>query len=258
MGLFDNFKPAAPQAAPAATAPNQGVSAPAAAAPNSVANNPTVPSASNIPQQSATNPDGSVNTSATASPLDNFKDLWKTDPNAAQPQTPFTFNSDPAKLLDAARTVDFTKSLTPELSKRIQAGGADGQMATMEAMNNVAQMTFAQSAHATSKIVEQALQQQQERFEAKLPEYIKQHSVADSLRTTNPLMTNPAMAPMVEALQHQFTVKYPQATAQDIKSYVNDYLNGAADMITAQRPVAPAKNQGRPQEDWGKFFEQSR
>lgn len=251
MNPFSLFTQA-PAAQPAAQPATQPATQPA-----SVSANPTVPSASNTPVATATNPDGSVNPHATASPLDKFQDLWKNDPNAPKPAEPFSFNSDPAKLMEAAKTVDFTKVLTPELQKRIQAGGADGQQAVVEAMNLTSQMSFAQAAHASSKITEAALQQMETRFQDMLPTLIKKHSAQDSLRSTNPLMTNPAMAPMIQALQSQFTGKFPQATVTEINQYVNDYLNGAADMITSQRTPATDGKPVKKEEDWGKFFEQA-
>ncbi len=244
MGLFDNFKPAAQVQQQQGAAPTQQPSA---------NTNPTVPSTSNTPisTEQKFNADGTP--ASNVPPLGEYQKLWENDPNA-KPNEPFSFNSDPAKLLETAKTVDFTKVLTPELQKRIQAGGADGQAANMEAMNTIAQLTFAQSAHASSKIVEQALQSMEERFNAALPDIIKRHSVAETVRSNNPLLTNPAMAPLIEALQQQMTRKFPQATAAEIKDHVNDYLNGAADLIASGRPVPESKNKGRPQENWEKFF----
>jgi len=237
--IFDMFK----QAAPAAT--------------SSAATNPTVPNATNTP---AANPQASTvagatdaATDASASPLDQFKDLWKTDPNA-KPETPFSFNSDPSKLIDAAKTVDFTKVVTPEIMKVIAAGGPEAQQAMMTAMNNMTQMSFAQSSHAAAKITEAALQQQEERFKAMLPNLIKQHTVTDNLKQTNPLMADPAMAPMISALQQQFTTKYPQATAVQINDHVNEFLNGAADRIMGQRPT-PVDKTKKPSTDWSLFVE---
>lgn len=242
MSLFDNFKSASPVTQQAASA---------SGAPVSANQNPTVPNATNTVVTGATNADGTSVVAATASPLDQFKDLWQPTPNANSTEA-FSFNSDPTKLMDAAKSVDFTKVLTPDLQKRVQAGGLDGQNAMIEAMNSVAQMTFAQSSHASAKIVESAVASVEKRFQDMLPSLIKQHTVSDSLRTNNPLMNNPAMAPMVQALQTQFTQKYPQATVTEIQAFVNDYLNGAADMIADGRPkpVVPAK---RGEQDWSKF-----
>lgn len=231
--IFDMFKPAAP-ATPAA--------------PASAATNTTVPNTNTTPAPAAT----PANT-APVSPLDNFKDLWQ-PVQGAKPEEPFQFNSDPTKLMDAAKTVDFRKMVTPELQAKINAGGTEAQTALMEAMNNMNQMAFAQSSHAASKITEAALQAQEQRFKEMLPALIKQHTVVDNLKQTNPLMADPAMAPMIGALQQQFTVKYPHATAQQINDHVNEFLNGAADRITGLRPVKadPTKRQ---EMDWSKFVE---
>lgn len=230
--VFDLFKQTA--------APVPAAAAPAVTTANA---NPTVPNENNT--LTAVNGD--------PSPLDQFKDLWKNDPNAKQ-DVPFSFNSDPVKLLDTAKTVDFTKIISPELQTRIAAGGADANKAMIEAMNSVTQLSFAQSSHASAKIVENALQAQEDRFKAMLPDLIKQHSVRDSFRTDNPLMNDPALAPMIHALQTQFTKQYPQATASEIKIHVNDYLDGAATKIQASRPQPVIASKGRPEEDWGKFF----
>jgi hypothetical protein len=237
MSLFDAFR-----AAPAAPATSANA-------------NPTVPSAATAPVPVAQPGAAPATPAEPASPLAKYTDLWKTDPNA-KPDAPFSFNSDPAKLLDTAKTVDFTKVISPELQARITAGGADAQTAMMEAMNGVAQMSFAQSAHASAKIVESALQAQEDRFKEMLPQLIKQHSVADSFRNDNPLLTDPALAPMVGALQVQFTKQYPQATAAEIKSHVNDFLNGAADKIHSSRPQ-PKAAVVKKTEDWERFFTQA-
>lgn len=236
MSVLDMFKK------PAAPAPTTSATTPAAAA------NGTVPDASN----SVVQIDPATGKPVEASPMDNYKDLWQTDPNA-KTDTPFTFNSDPTKLLETAKTVDFKKVITPEVMAKISGGGADAQQALMEAMNNMSQLSFAQSSHAAAKITESALQQQEARFKEMLPGLIKQFNSADNLRSTNPLMNDPAMAPMVEALQTQFSRKYPQATSDQITAHVNDYLNGAADKITGLRPQPVEKNK-RQTTNWDNFL----
>jgi len=239
-GIFDMFK----------QTPAPAVSAAAASA-NA---NPTVPNAGNSPTAVADPAKQVAASSEPASPLEEYKDLWQNDPNAPKPAEPFKFNSDPAKLMETAKTVDFKKIVSPELMSKITAGGADAQGALMEAMNNMSQMTFAQSSHASAKIVEAALQAQEARFKEMLPSIIKQYSSEDNLRSTNPLMNDPAMAPMVQALQQQFTNKYPTATVDQIKEHVNDYLNGAADKIVGLRP-APKDTSKRASTDWNMFLE---
>lgn len=226
---------------------NTGAPAPAANE-GSAGSNPTVPNASNTP---VATPDPNSSTPS-ASPLDKFQDLWKTDPNA-KPNEPFSFNSDPAKLMDTAKTVDFTKVVSPDVMAAINKGGPEAQQAMFAAMNSMSQLTFAQASHAAAKITEAALQAQEQRFKDMLPTLIKEHSVQDSLKQDNPLMSDPALAPMIGALQSQFTKQYPNATSGEITAYVNEFLNGAADRIAGVRPK-PHDSKARPEQDWGKLF----
>jgi hypothetical protein len=230
--IFDMFKSAAAPTAPATNG----------------STNPAVPNATTVP--AAANP---AATGEPASPLAQYDKLWETDPNAPK-DVPFSFNSDPAKLLETAKSVDFTKTISPEVMARIQAGGSDAQQAMLEAMNSASQLSFAHSSHSTAKIVEQALQAQEQRFKDLLPNLIKQHSVSDSFRNDNPLMNDPALAPMIGALQSQFTKQYPNATAVEIKNHVNEFLNGAADRIQAARPKALSDAPAKPETDWMKYM----
>jgi hypothetical protein len=239
-------------ATPASAVPTSGAGAPAPA-PNSsaaiAAANPTVPSTANTPIQ--TDP---LTGKPMESPLANFADLWKTDPNA-KTNEPFRFNSDPAKLLESSRGIDFTKVIPPDLQLRMNAGGSDGVKAQQEAMNLVAQMTFAQSANASAKIGETVAMEVERRVQALLPQLIRQHAVSDSIRAENPLLNNPATAPMVEALQQQLTSKYPNASSQEIKQHINDYLNGVVDIVKSGQPTPEVKKTGREEMDWSKFLQ---
>lgn len=239
MGLFDMFTASTP--ATSTTTPS-----------NSANSNPTVPSATNTPTITTPAADTVAANGGDKSPLSQFDKLWDNDPNA-KADTPFTFNSDPTKLLESARTVDFTKAISSELMAKINAGGQGAQQAMLEAMNNVSQLTYAQSSQAASKIAEQAVAATEQRFKDMLPGLLKQAQVRD-MQADNPLLSNPASAPMVEALQMQMTKKFPTASSAEIKSHVNDYLNTVADMIAAQRPQ-PKVAAIKPSEDWSKFFE---
>ena len=254
MGLFDNFKPNAANATPGNPNIDPALINPALQSSNqsqSAAANNLVPNANTtmtntVPAAGTVAANGGDKT-----PLDQFAKLWENDPSKSSADMPFAFNTDPTKLLASAREVDFTKIISPELNKRITAGGADAQQAMLEAMNQVSQLTYAQSSQAASKIAEQAVAATEARFMEKLPGLLKQYQVRDSF--DNPLLTNPASAPMVEALQIQMTKKFPTASSEQIRSHVNDYLNTVADMITAQRPQ-PKAAQTKPAEDWSKFF----
>jgi hypothetical protein len=158
--------------------------------------------------------------------------------------------ADPAKMLDAARKVDFAKSISPEMLAKITSGGPEAAQAFMAALNDVSQRSYAQSSFASTKIVEAALAKFQEGLDSRLPSQIKKHQVSDSIRESNPALQHPAAAPIMEALQSQFSVKYPNATVNELRDMAGDYLSKFASAAVPQKK-GPAVPVG---EDWDKFF----
>ena len=186
------------------------------------------------------------------SPLDEFKTLWEpsTTPtvDGTLPVNMFA-GTDPAKMLDAARKVDFAKSIPPEVLAKITAGGPDAAAAFATALNDVSQRAYAQSSFASTKIVEAALAKFQEGIDSRLPAQIRNHQVSQSLRESNPALMHPAAAPIMEAMQAQLSAKFPNATVSELQGMASQYLtafNQAANPV--KQAAVPAS------EDWGKFF----
>jgi len=241
MSIMDLFRSPAPATAatnvPAATQPNLGATPGNAAAPAATT------AALETPGE-------------TKSPLDNFADLWKTDPkDAAQPVPDQLFNIDPAKLQEAVAQTNFSQVITPELRQKIAAGGEEAVSALMDSMNKITQASFAHSTIATTKIVEQALDKMQAKYDARMQQLIKQNSISDSLRAENPLFSNPAVDPLLKALELQLTQKFPNATAADITQKAKDYLVGFAGAISPASSSTSQETTSAPGEyDWGNFL----
>lgn len=243
MSIFDKLFGTAPAPAPAPATP---AAAPAAgnlnpAATGSAPGNPNVPVSSE-----PANP---------ASPMDQFNDLWQpsaVDPAAGAP----LINIDPKQLADAAKKTDFSKIISPELMARAQAGGEDGVAAMMQAMNQMAQGVYAQSAFANSKIIEQAVAKARDQFNAEIPAHVKKLQVSDSLRQENPVFNHPAASPILSAIESQLTVKYPSASAAELagmaKQYLENFATGIQAPATAAAKAAKAKTSNET--DWSTFL----
>lgn len=186
------------------------------------------------------------------SPMDTFKDLWNTPANqgvdTTLPANMFA-GVDPTKMLEAARKVDFSKSIPPEVIAKITAGGPEAAQAFAQALNDVSQRSYAQSSFAATKIVEQALSKFEEGMNNRLPGTMKKLQVSESLRESNPALSHPAAAPIVQALQNQFTTQFPNASAAEIRQMATDYLTQFAGLVTPKTTTATT-----PEEDWGGFF----
>jgi hypothetical protein len=187
-------------------------------------------------------------------PLDQFSKMWETPkvPEGEEAPTSMFANLDPAKLREAAGTVDFTKALTPELLARINAGGPEAQAAVLEAMNKTAQATYAQSALATTKIVEQAVAKAEESFAKKVPGLLKSQNLSESLIKENPALSHAAAQPIIKAIEKQLAVTYPNATTDELTKHAKDYLAGFAEIAAGKPPVVETP-QVKPAEDWSRF-----
>ena len=227
MSIFDKLFGAAqptPAPQPQQQLPQPGNTNPAA--PGADPANPTVPQ-------------GTVEASKKEpeSPLDQFGSLWQPSDNKEGPQP--VINVDPKQLAEAASKTDFRKMISQEQLTAIQAGGEQAAAAFAEAINKVAQGVYAQSAFATTKIVEQAVNRAREQFQAEIPAHIKRQAVSDSLRNENPVFNHPAASPILGAIEAQMTAKFPNATASEITSMAKQYLENFASAVTA--PAAAAK-----------------
>ncbi len=247
MSIFSSIFGAAPAATPAQPAPQNpnpepGNANPAATKPDPA--NPTVPN-------------GAVNESKKEpeSPMDQFSQLWQPDPDANKGPAPL-INVDPKQLAEAARKTDFSKMITAEQLTAIQQGGEGAAAAFAQALNSVAQGVYAQSAFATTKIVEQAVAKARDQFQAEIPAHIKKHSVSDTLRNENPAFTHPAAAPIIGAIEAQLIQKFPNASASELNTLAKQYLENFATAVNAPAAAAAAAKSKKESKDtdWTNFL----
>lgn len=259
MNIMDLFR--APQTPAAPVTPPNGpsqVANPGQPLPGTQSSPATAPNGM-VPTQGQTVNVGQIQQEATpVSPLDTFKDIWQTPTNTQDDsQGPMFSQVDPQKLMESAGKVDFAKAVSPEQMQAIAAGGEAAVAAFSQAMNKVAQTVYAQSAFATTKIVDQAMERQQQNFAKQLPSMVKKFSVNEGLQTENPLLSNPALTPLVSALSEQLVRKNPNATSAEIQSQVADYFNALGTTFAPKPPETPASRaaaKAAKNEDWSAFL----
>lgn len=183
------------------------------------------------------------------SPLKHFETLWQpVDPkesNATPPENQFTTE----KFMEAAGKVDFTKVISQEDLQKIAAGGQDAVQAFATALNKTAQTVFGQSTAVAQKLSERAVQQARDELLAQIPGIIRKQTAGDSLLNENPAFQNPALAPVISALQQQFSEKFPKASSSEINKMTKDYLTGAASIINPPAKPGAAKD-AKAEDDW--------
>lgn len=262
--LFGTRAPPAPmspaQLATAATA----TAAQAPGAPGSENSNPTVPNA-NTPSSDGNGPAAFPATKqGDASPLSNFKDIWAADPNAVgAPTLVPTMTADPAAMLAAAGKIDFTTHLDPAMLDKASKGDT---ASLAQLINKAAQVGYAHAATASVNITKAALTAQAESFETKYaPKMFRDASITDAVSQQVALASDPAAAPIVEAVKRQLGAKFPTASPAEIADMTNTYMTefaskavelaGGKVQTREQLTATTGGPLSRGEEDWGKFFD---
>lgn len=189
------------------------------------------------------------------SPMANYADLWKIEPNQ-MPRDPIAaltpnFTIDPAKVAEAAKTIDYSRLVPPDLMTKALSGDA---AAMGQILNTVTQASTANSGMSTARIVQAALEHQAKQFAEILPQEVRKLQVSQQVQQDNPIFSDPAAAPILDGLRTQFTAKYPTASPQQvsdhIKQYLGDFIKAAGGNMSVQTKQTTAPGE----QDWSKFF----
>jgi hypothetical protein len=195
-------------------------------------------------------------------PMHQFTDLWHPTPAPKEPDPTKPGNifsaADPAKMLEAARGVNFVEGLDANLLATAAKGGPEGVAALVQIINDVGQRSYAQAAFASTRVVDQGLSQFQLGLDKSLPGAIKKHTVSESIVSDNPAFNNPALAPVIQAVQLQIQAKHPQATTAEIRAYTLQYLTGMSELIVNKKETQQSGSQtaGTATDNWEPFFAQ--
>ena len=250
MSILDIFKttpdPAPVAASPAVATPAQPGNLPAAAPASTPEGNGVVPAGA-IPAEGAA-PEGTPD-----SPLDAYKSLWDTpptDPNTP-PATPAAL--DPTKLAEIVNKADFSQNITPEMRSAIEAGGEGATAALMQALNGTAQQVMIQSTLASNKMIEQQVAAAVAKTQASLPEMVRTQTLNTNIIESNPVLSNPAIAPIVQAVQAQVALQNPNATPAELASLVQNTVTVMGEAM-APAPVTPGNPALVGGTDWEKFL----
>lgn len=238
--------PATPATPPAAAAPTLDAVVPGI---TPLSDGKTAPNGV-VPDPKATPAEGP---NLPKSPLDQYKELWenpKQDPDAPEPK-PANNLLDPNKLKEIVSKTTLTPNLTPEQVKAISEGGEGAVAAMQEAMNSTAQQTMVQSTLIANKLITDAVKRASEAQKAEISDLVRQSATTNSLVESNPIFSDPAVKPMVDAAQSQLSIKYPNATPSEITKMTQDYILA---MSTAFNPNKAVDQEKVPAaEDWTNF-----
>lgn len=252
--MLEGFRNIFTQQAPAAQTPAAQPATPAPSGEAAIAT--ATPAPEHIPVATpGTDKNGAVppTPETLESPLDQFKELWQTNPDDTTNQEFAPEALDSTKLQEIISKTNMTSVITPEIQARINAGGEDAQAATMEAMNLVAQQTLMQSTTVANKMVESQVSKAMEHALSKIPGLVKEQGVNNAMHESNTVYSNPAVAPVIDAVKSQLQLKNPNATATELTEMSQNFVKA---MSEALNPAPTTPSALDAETDWSNFENQ--
>lgn len=171
-------------------------------------------------------------------PMDDIKGFWD-DPVPDPKNPPKEFKSylpevDPAKFKENLGRLDFSKSVNPETMKKMFGHSEEALAAAPDFINTLGRQFFELSFNASSKMAETGFTNAEKRFmEDLIPNSMQNRMVDDALFQDNPLAQDPRYRGMFKTLKDQAMKKFPKASPDEIKNYVNTYVDDFAKSKTA-------------------------
>jgi hypothetical protein len=173
-----------------------------------------------------------------SSHLDSMAALWQTPVGAdgkpiapqGDPLAQPIFNFDPAKVHEQVATLDFTTKISPELLGKAASGDVD---ALRDALNQVARQTLAGSTINSGRLINDGFTTYSRNVDQALPGRIKSLRLQDAT-SENPILSHPAVKPMVAGIRHMIMQKLPHASADEIQAATEEYFTNIGAAFTAK------------------------
>lgn len=266
MNLFNaNANAPAPVAAPATVQAPPAVNGNA----NPDGSTPAVDGSQNLGQNVLANQQtGNNGQPVSKSPLAAFEKLFETVPVDDKNPLPVGLgdavfgNADPAKIAESLKNLDLASNISPELIAKL---GIQDPAALNAVLNANSQNLLQTVLPLIFKSVDQAVGQMGNRVSDHLPKHVRQTVVADKLLVDNPQLNNPAILPVVTAIQQQVEAKFPNASPAEVQAKIEQYLaavgmtigpraSGPEDGIVRDPVTGRPLTQVRKSEDFENFF----
>ena len=229
----------------------------AAQTPVTELNNPAT--ANNGQPTTAANPSADpVKDAKEANPLDGFSKIWEAPvkPEGAAPEFDpgNIFNMNQESMQKALAAVDFAGSITEDQMTAIQGGGQEAIKALGVMLNNTARQTMGAATQASAKMIETAMSGAAGSLDGKISSQVRQQQVNSHLQETNPLISHPAAAPMIQALSTQLTQQFPKASPAEIGQKVQEYMTGLAALASGKPDALAQAAKSAEGTDWEQYY----
>lgn len=210
--------------------------------------------------QENNSPTGEVTGEEENLPLSDAQKWFTPDPDKDAKPNVF----DPSKLIDqspesmkqlndAIASMDFMKGVaTPEALAKLEEGGQGAVQTTIAMMNKMAQEVLKSSILASTQLNTGTVSKVIPEVEGLINSRLKATEVEKAIKGSNPVLSHPASAFMVQQLKSGFQAKFPDASPEEITQMANKYID---DIVALARPK-PKTEVDQTATDWAKFGEE--
>lgn len=225
---------------PATPAAPANVEVPGAAGPASKQQAPANPGAS--PTVTAVPAVGASPAAGPVPELAGFHDLFKpkaVDPNAPKRPTladPILTPLDPTAFQQHVQNANFAAAIPREVLAKAAAGDADALAA---AINHAAQSGFAAATQLSHGLVEHGARTAAERLDSNLDVRMRNQQIRMH-NPDNPVLRDPAVAPVVGAIKSQIAQQNPSMSAEQVAQTAEQYFQNMAVALTKPTPAQDA------------------
>lgn len=200
----------------------------------------------NQPNNTAANGDPNKANEA-ISPLDAHKDIWQTPTpkDGQQPVDPFSqplLSTDPAKLAEAARKMNFAQGIDPALVQKALAGDPQALLA---AINTASQNAFLAASNLTTQVTEGAVSTNNKRVDSVLEKKFTEFML-NQQRSDNPVLQHPAAQPMLDMAKKQLLAKHPDKSPAEIHKMAEGFLSDFASTLQGNTSNAGSSSKSGP------------
>ena len=135
--------------------------------------------------------------------------------------------------------VNFSTLLDPELATKALGGDAQSLISLINTAATAASMYAVKHSLDNSKL---GVEEFGKSFKQTIPDDFRKLSI-DSALGADPLLSRPELRPVVDMVVNHITTKFPNATIEDYKKGVRDYLAYTAGIV---KPTEKAKDSNSP------------
>ena len=166
-------------------------------------------------------------------PLAEFADIWNTP--TQEGEVPLGLD-DPYLQIDAGKVQELVNGMsfaqpTPQQQELFAKALQGDVQAFSEILNGVAREVYYQSAINAAKVSERVARTGVDRLRENIPKQVRSISSSETLLKTNPLLNNPALRPIVNAVQSQFQLKHPTASPTELAEMTTKYFADSAHLF---------------------------